>query len=279
MAEPVIGIDLGTTNSVVATVQSGSPVVIPNRSGYRLTPSVVAVAKNGKRLVGALARRQAVTNAERTVVSVKRLMGRKWSSRSTQEALARLPYTVVPHDKERDDLLIQLGETTCSPPEISAMVLAELRLDAEAFLGKPVTKAVITVPAYFNDSQRNATKDAGRIAGLDVIRIINEPTSASLAAAPSISPCSTCTRACSRSRRPAATRCWAETTSTTASSTGWRSPSWRSTASTCARTRCPCSACGTRPRRPSASCPARSRWRSTCPSSPRRGAPGRCTCK
>src|SRR5438067_9115715 len=181
MAEPVIGIDLGTTNSVVATVQSGTPVVISNRSGYRLTPSVVAVAKNGKRLVGALARRQAVTNAERTVVSVKRLMGRKWSSRSTQEALSRLPYTVVPHEKERDDLLIQLGEKTYSPPEISAMVLAELRLDAEAFLGQPVTKAVITVPAYFNDSQRNATKAAGRIAGLDVIRIINEPTSASLA--------------------------------------------------------------------------------------------------
>src|SRR5438067_2994182 len=181
MAEPVIGIDLGTTNSVVATVQSGTPVVISNRSGYRLTPSVVAVAKNGKRLVGALARRQAVTNAERTVVSVKRLMGRKWSSRSTQDALARLPYTVVPHEKERDDLLIQLGEKAYSPPEISAMVLAELRLDAEAFLGQPVTKAVITVPAYFNDSQRNATKDAGRIAGLDVIRIINEPTSAALA--------------------------------------------------------------------------------------------------
>src|SRR5438105_2680492 len=181
MAEPVIGIDLGTTNSVVATVQGGSPVVIPNRSGYRLTPSVVAIAKNGKRLVGALARRQAVTNAERTVVSVKRLMGRKWSSRTTQEALSRLPYTVVPHDRERDDLLIQLGDTTYSPPEISAMVLTELRLDAEAFLGQPVSKAVITVPAYFNDLQRNATKDAGRIAGLDVIRIINEPTSASLA--------------------------------------------------------------------------------------------------
>src|SRR5919109_2347597 len=181
MAEPVIGIDLGTTNSVVATVQSGTPVVIPNRSGYRLTPSVVAIAKNGKRLVGSLARRQAVTNAERTVVSVKRLMGRKWSSRSTQQALTRLPYTVVPHDKERDDLLIQLGEQTYSPPEISAMVLTELRLDAEAFLGQPVSKAVITVPAYFNDMQRNATKDAGRIAGLDVVRIINEPTSASLA--------------------------------------------------------------------------------------------------
>src|SRR2546429_6624428 len=181
MAEPVIGIDLGTTNSVVATVQPATPVGIATRSGYRLTPSVGAVAKNGKRLVGALARRQAVTNAERTVVSVKRLMGRKWSSRSTQEALSRLPYTVVPHEKERDDLLIQLGEKTYSPPEISAMVLAELRLDAEAFLGQKVTKAVVTVPAYFNDSQRNATKDAGRIAGLDVLRIINEPTAASLA--------------------------------------------------------------------------------------------------
>jgi molecular chaperone DnaK len=179
--EPVIGIDLGTTNSVVATVQSGTPVVIPNRAGYRLTPSVVAIAKNGKRLVGALARRQSVTNAERTVVSVKRLMGRKWSSRITQEALSRLSYDVVAHDKQRDDLLIKLGEEKLSPPEISAMILAELRLDAEAYLGQPVTKAVITVPAYFNDMQRTATKDAGRIAGLDVVRIINEPTSASLA--------------------------------------------------------------------------------------------------
>ncbi|MFL5438437.1 MAG: molecular chaperone DnaK [Myxococcales bacterium] len=179
--EPVIGIDLGTTNSVVATVQSGTPVVIPNRAGYRLTPSVVAIAKNGKRLVGALARRQSVTNAERTVVSVKRLMGRKWSSRTTQEALSRLSYDVVAHDKQRDDLLIKLGEEKLSPPEISAMILAELRLDAEAYLGQPVTKAVITVPAYFNDMQRTATKDAGRIAGLDVVRIINEPTAASLA--------------------------------------------------------------------------------------------------
>ncbi|MFL5436513.1 MAG: molecular chaperone DnaK [Myxococcales bacterium] len=179
--EPVIGIDLGTTNSVVATVQSGTPVVIPNRAGYRLTPSVVAIAKNGKRLVGALARRQSVTNAERTVVSVKRLMGRKWSSRTTQEALSRLSYDVVAHDKQRDDLLIKLGEEKLSPPEISAMILAELRLDAEAYLGQPVTKAVITVPAYFTDMQRTATKDAGRIAGLDVVRIINEPTAASLA--------------------------------------------------------------------------------------------------
>ena len=177
--EPVIGIDLGTTNSVVATVQAGAPVVIPNRSGYRLTPSVVAIAKNGKRLVGSLARRQAVTNAERTVVAVKRLMGRKFSSRALQDALARLPYTVVAGG--HDDPRISLGDQSYSPPEISAMVLTELRLDAEAFLGEKISKAVITVPAYFNDAQRNATKDAGRIAGLDVLRIINEPTSASLA--------------------------------------------------------------------------------------------------
>src|SRR5712691_1288854 len=179
MSELVIGIDLGTTNSVVATVQGGVPTVIPNRAGYRITPSVVAMARNGKRLLGALARRQAVTNAERTVVAVKRLMGRRWSSKALQEVLPRMPYTVVagPHD----DIRIQLGETQYSPPEISAMVLTELRLDAEAFFGEPVSKAVITCPAYFNDAQRNATKDAGRIAGLDVIRIINQPTSAALA--------------------------------------------------------------------------------------------------
>ena len=179
MSELVIGIDLGTTNSVVATVQDGTPTVIPNRAGYRITPSVVAMAKNGKRLVGSLARRQAVTNPERTVVAVKRLMGRRWSSKALQEVITRMPYTVVagPHD----DLRIALGEIEYSPPEISAMVLTELRLDAEAFFGVPVSKAVVTCPAYFNDSQRNATKDAGRIAGLDVIRIINEPTSAALA--------------------------------------------------------------------------------------------------
>ncbi len=179
MAELVIGIDLGTTNSVCATVQGGQPVVIPNRNGYRLTPSVVAMARNGKRLVGALARRQAVTNPERTVVAVKRLMGRRWSVKSTQETLQRMPYSVVagPHD----DVRIVMGEQDYSPPEISAMLLTELRQDAEAFFGQPVSKAVITCPAYFNDSQRNATKDAGRIAGLEVIRIINEPTSAALA--------------------------------------------------------------------------------------------------
>ncbi|HET7788384.1 MAG TPA: molecular chaperone DnaK [Myxococcales bacterium] len=179
MGELVIGIDLGTTNSVCATVQGGQPIVIPNRNGYRLTPSVVALARNGKRLVGALARRQAVTNAERTVVAVKRLMGRRWSVKSTQDTLQRMPYSVKagPHD----DVRIVLGDKDYSPPEISAMLLTEIRLDAEAFFGQPVSKAVITCPAYFNDSQRNATKDAGRIAGLEVIRIINEPTSAALA--------------------------------------------------------------------------------------------------
>jgi molecular chaperone DnaK len=179
VAELVIGIDLGTTNSVVATVQGGVPTVIANRSGYRLTPSVVALARNGKRLVGSLARRQAVTNAERTVVAIKRLMGRRFSSKSLQDTIARMPYTVVAGD--RDDPQIVLGDQRLSPPEISAMVLTELRLDAEAFFGEPVTKAVITCPAYFNDGQRAATKDAGRIAGLEVIRIINEPTAASLA--------------------------------------------------------------------------------------------------
>ncbi len=177
--EPVIGIDLGTTNSVVAIVHGGVPTVIPNRSGYRLTPSVVALAKNGKRLVGQLARRQAVTNAERTVVAVKRLMGRKFSSRALQDVLPRMPYTVIAG--AHDDPQVVLGDKQHSPAELSAMVLTELRLDAEAFLGESVSKAVITVPAYFNDAQRNATKDAGRIAGLEVIRIINEPTSAALA--------------------------------------------------------------------------------------------------
>src|SRR5207302_5740961 len=138
MAEPVIGIDLGTTNSVVATVQSGTPVVIANRSGYRLTPSVVAVAKNGKRLVGALARRQSVTNAERTVVSIKRLMGRKSSSRTTQEALTRLSYEGVPHDKERDDFLVKLGPESFSAPVTSAMILAELRPAPDSSLAQPV---------------------------------------------------------------------------------------------------------------------------------------------
>jgi molecular chaperone DnaK len=178
--EPVIGIDLGTTNSAVATVRDGVPRVIPNRSGQLLTPSIVAVAKNGKRLVGALAKRQAITNAENTVYAAKRLIGRRWGSKEVEDARRVLPYQLAA-GPEGNDVRVQLAGRTVSIPEISAMVLAELKADAEAWFGQPVQKAVVTVPAYFNDGQRQATKDAGRIAGLEVLRIINEPTSAALA--------------------------------------------------------------------------------------------------
>jgi molecular chaperone DnaK len=178
--DPVIGIDLGTTNSVVATVRDGVPRVIPSRGGQLLTPSVVAVAKNGKKLVGALAKRQAITNAENTVFAAKRLIGRRWGSREVEDARGFLPYPLVP-GPEGNDVRVQLAGRTVSMPELSAMVLAELKADAEAWFGRPVQKAVVTVPAYFNDGQRQATKDAGKIAGLEVLRIINEPTSAALA--------------------------------------------------------------------------------------------------
>jgi molecular chaperone DnaK len=178
--EPVIGIDLGTTNSVVATVRDGVPRVVPNRSGQLLTPSIVAVAKNGRRLVGALAKRQAITNAESTVFAAKRLIGRRWGSKEVEDARRVLPYTLVP-GPEGHDVRVQLAGRAVAVSEVSAMVLAELKADAEAWFGRPVRKAVVTVPAYFNDGQRQATKDAGRIAGLEVLRIINEPTSAALA--------------------------------------------------------------------------------------------------
>jgi molecular chaperone DnaK len=177
--EPVIGIDLGTTNSVVATVQGGQPVVIRNRTGANLTPSVVAVSKTGKRLVGQIAKRQAITNPQETVYAAKRLIGRKFSSQQVQDALKVLSYQVV--CGEHDDIRVKLGGKDMSLPEVSAMVLRELKADADQYFGKPVSRAVITVPAYFNDGQRQATKDAGRIAGLDVLRIINEPTAAALA--------------------------------------------------------------------------------------------------
>lgn len=178
--EPVVGIDLGTTNSVVATVQDGVPRVIRGRGGQLLTPSVVAVAKNGRRLVGALAKRQAITNPEDTVFAAKRLIGRRWGSKEVEDARGALPYRLVP-GPEGNDVRVELGGRALSVAEISAMVLAELKADAEAWFGRPVRKAVVTVPAYFNDGQRQATKDAGRIAGLEVLRIINEPTSAALA--------------------------------------------------------------------------------------------------
>ncbi len=175
----VIGIDLGTTNSCVAVVEDGIPTVIPNRGGYKTTPSMVAITEAGKRLVGHIAKRQAITNAENTVYAAKRLIGRKWSSPQVKNAILTASYKIVegPHS----DVRIQLRDKGYSVPEISAMVLQELKLFADDYLGEPVSKAVITVPAYFNDGQRQATKDAGQIAGLDVIRIINEPTAAALA--------------------------------------------------------------------------------------------------
>ncbi|HVK63731.1 MAG TPA: molecular chaperone DnaK [Polyangium sp.] len=177
--ERVIGIDLGTTNSCVAIVEDGVPTVIPNRGGYKTTPSMVAITEAGKRLVGHIAKRQAITNAENTVYAAKRLIGRKYSSSQVKHAMLSASYRIVegPHG----DVRIQLRDKTYSVPEISAMVLQEMKLFAEDYLSEPVTKAVITVPAYFNDGQRQATKDAGQIAGLDVIRIVNEPTAAALA--------------------------------------------------------------------------------------------------
>ena len=177
--EPVIGIDLGTTNSVVATVQGNQPTVIKSRTGANLTPSIVAVSKTGKRLVGHIAKRQAITNAQETVYASKRLIGRKFSSQQVQDAMKTLAYQVV--CGEHDDVRIKLGGRDVALPEVAAMILRELKADAEAFFNAPVAKAVITVPAYFNDGQRQATKDAGKIAGLDVLRIINEPTAAALA--------------------------------------------------------------------------------------------------
>jgi molecular chaperone DnaK len=176
--DKVIGIDLGTTNSCVAFVDTGNPVVIPNRGGYKTTPSMVAIAENGKRLVGHIAKRQAITNAENTVFAAKRLIGRKWGSPSVRTSLETMPYRIVegPHD----DVRVVMREHVFSVPEVSAFILQEMKLIAEEFLGEEVRKAVVTVPAYFNDGQRQATKDAGRVAGLDVIRIINEPTAAAL---------------------------------------------------------------------------------------------------
>jgi molecular chaperone DnaK len=173
----IIGIDLGTTNSVVAVMQGGEPVVIPNQEGARTTPSVVGITKSGERLVGQVAKRQAITNPENTVYSIKRFMGRRYDE--VVEEAKRVPYRIVkgPHDDAR----VELSGKTYSPPEISAMILQKLKTAAEDFLGEKVTKAVITVPAYFNDSQRQATKQAGEIAGLEVQRIINEPTAAALA--------------------------------------------------------------------------------------------------
>jgi molecular chaperone DnaK len=177
MASKIIGIDLGTTNSVVAVMEGGDPVVIPNAEGGRTTPSVVAFTKDGERLVGQVAKRQAVTNPKQTIFSIKRLMGRRFGE--VQDEIKRLPYKVV--EGPNGMAAVEIQGKRYSPPEISAMILQKMRQTAEDYLGHTVEKAVITVPAYFNDSQRQATKDAGKIAGLDVVRIINEPTASALA--------------------------------------------------------------------------------------------------
>ncbi len=175
----VIGIDLGTTNSVVAVMEAGEPTVLENSEGSRLTPSVVAMTKGGERLVGQVAKRQAVTNPENTIYSIKRLMGRKFDDPEVQRTMKSVPYKIT--RASNGDARVIMGGREYSPPEISAMILQKLKTDAEAKLGERITQAVITVPAYFNDTQRQATKDAGKIAGLEVLRIINEPTAASLA--------------------------------------------------------------------------------------------------
>src|SRR3982074_1992962 len=176
----IIGIDLGTTNSVVAVMEGGEPVVITNPEGSRITPSVVGFTKSGERLVGQVrqgAKRQAVTNPENTVFSIKRFMGRKFDE--VNEEMKMVPYAVV--RASNGDARVNAQGKEYSPPEISAMILQKLKQAAEEYLGQPVSKAVITVPAYFNDAQRQATKDAGQIAGLEVLRIINQPTAAALA--------------------------------------------------------------------------------------------------
>src|SRR5256712_4895310 len=175
----MIGIDLGTTNSVVAVIEAGEPTVLENSEGSRLTPSVVAITKSGERLVGQVAKRQSVTNPENTIFSIKRLMGRKYDDSEVQRTIKSVPYKIT--RASNGDARVSLGGREYSPPEISAMILQKLKADAEAKLGEKITQAVITVPAYFNDAQRQATKDAGTIAGLEVLRIINEPTAASLA--------------------------------------------------------------------------------------------------
>ncbi len=271
----VIGIDLGTTNSCVAVMEGGEPVVIPNSEGSRTTPSMVAFTDAGERLVGQIAKRQAVTNPENTVFSVKRLMGRRFDSPECKRAITMVPYRVVA--SHNGDAWVEIRGKQYSPPEISALVLTKMKQTAEDYLGEPVTEAVVTVPAYFNDGQRQATKDAGRIAGLNVLRIINEPTAAALAYGLDkkdegklekrrrLRPGRRHLRylhpradrpASSRSRPPTATPTWAAKTSTSASSTGWPTASRRPTTSTCARTAWRCSGSRKRPSAPSTSCRA-----------------------
>jgi len=179
MSGKIIGIDLGTTNSCVAMLDSGEPVVIPNSEGSRTTPSVVAFTEDGERLVGQIARRQALTNPDSTLWAIKRLVGRRFEEEEVQRAIATSPFAII--EAENGDAWVEVGGNQLSPPQVSAIILEAIKATAEDYLGEPVDRAIITVPAYFNDAQRQATKDAGRIAGLEVLRIINEPTAAALA--------------------------------------------------------------------------------------------------
>jgi len=174
----ILGIDLGTTNCAMSIMEGGQPKILENAEGSRTTPSVVAISKNGERLVGQTAKRQSVTNPENTVYAVKRLIGRHFNDNEVQRDINTVPYKIV---KSGEGVAVHMGDKDYSPQEVSAMILSKLKADAEARIGEKITEAVITVPAYFNDSQRQATKDAGKIAGLDVKRIINEPTAAALA--------------------------------------------------------------------------------------------------
>jgi molecular chaperone DnaK len=288
----VIGIDLGTTNSCVAIMSGGDPVVIANAEGSRTTPSVVAITDKGERLVGQIAKRQAITNPENTIFSVKRLMGRKFKTAQVQDAIKRLPYKIV--EAANGDAHVEIRGKRYSPAEISAMILQKMKQTAEDYLGEKVTEAVITVPAYFDDSQRQATKDAGQIAGLNVLRIINEPTAASLAygldkkkderisvydlggGTFDISVLEIGEGVFGSSPRTAI-RSWAATISICGSWIGWSTSSRKIRASICARTAWPCSASRKRPSGRRSSCPPRRRRRSTCRSS-RRIRAGRSTC-
>jgi len=278
-----IGIDLGTTNSCMAVLEGGEPTVVANAEGGRTTPSVVGFAKDGQRLVGAPARRQQVTNPTNTIFSIKRFMGRKFDEVS--EEMKIVPYEVI--KGPNDDVRVRAGGKEYAPPEVSAMILQKLKADAESYLGETVSDAVITVPAYFNNAQREATKDAGKIAGLNVLRIINEPTAAALAYGLDKEGVEQTILVfdlgggtfdvsvlelgdvCSRSSRPTATTTSAATTLTRRSSTGWSRSSSATRASTSAPIRWRSSA-SMRPRRKRrSSSPRRCRARSICRSSPR----------
>ncbi len=259
----IIGIDLGTTNSCVSILEGNTPKVIENSEGTRTTPSIIAYMEDGEILVGAPAKRQAVTNPRNTLYAVKRLIGRKFEEKEVQKDIGLMPYSIVKADN--GDAWVGVRDQKLAPPQVSAEVLRKMKKTAEDYLGEPVTEAVITVPAYFNDSQRQATKDAGRIAGLDVKRIINEPTAAALAFGMDknekgdrkiavydlgggtfdisiIEIAAWTARSSSKCCRPMAIRSWAAKTSTSASSTTSSASSRKSRASTCPRTCSRCSA-------------------------------------